>query len=381
MRRLAATCFGSFRDADTVAAWRSMTPADGVVLACDGTDVVGMCMVVDLEVTVPGGRQLPLAGVTWVAVAPTHRRRGLLRAMFAELHQRIAKAQYPIAGLLASEATIYGRFGYGPATVETGLRIDRRGVALHPSVPTIGGVRVVDPTQHRDQLTDIWERWRLRTPGGLFTPPVLWDEVLADRESARHGGSPLFCLLHDDGFVMYRTHDGEPGRSVEVTKFTAVTGDAHLALWQTLLGLDLMQSISIATHPDHLLPYLLADPRRAQTVGCDDALWLRIIDVPRVLEARQYSDDVEAVLEVSDDGLGGGRFELTVRDGSARCVPSQASPHVLLDASVLSSVYLGAHRPSAHAAAHRLRCDDPELLRRLDRAFSSEIPAELGFGF
>ncbi|AQT81675.1 GNAT family N-acetyltransferase [Mycolicibacterium litorale] len=382
MRRLAATCFGSFRDPDTLAAWRSMTRPDSVVLACDGDDVVGMAMVLDLELTVPGGRLLPMAGITWVAVAPTHRRRGLLRAMFTELHRRIIDAGYPIAGLLASEATIYERFGYGPATVETTLRVDRRAAHLHPDVPRADGVRVVDPVEHRDALADVYERWRRRTPGGLHTPTALWDDVLADRESARRGGSQHFALLHPDGFVMYRTHVAGTGKSVEVTKFTAVTAQAHLALWQTLLGLDLMETITVDTHPADPLPYLLVDPRRIEKVADEDALWLRIVDIPKVLEARTYASDVDTVLEVVDGVLGGGgRYRLTVRDGRAHCVPSTADPDVRLSLSVLGSIYLGAHRPSAFATAHRLICEDPSAPSALDLAFSSDVPAELGYGF
>ncbi|MCV7346631.1 GNAT family N-acetyltransferase [Mycolicibacterium rhodesiae] len=381
MRRLAATCFGSFRDAETTAVWRSMAARDGVVIACDGADLVGMALPLDLELTVPGGKLLRAAGITWVAVAPTHRRRGVLRAMFVELHNWITRAGYPIAALLASEATIYSRFGYGPATDEISVSVDRRGAEMHSSVPRMGGVRVVDPVTHRDQLADIYERWRRRTPGGLHTPAALWDEVLADRESARRGGSPLFALLHADGFVMYRTHVAET-KSVEVTKFTAVTPDAHIALWQTLLGLDLMTSITADIHPGDPLRYLLADPRRMRTVNTEDALWLRIIDIPAVLEARSYLHEVTAVLDVSDDELGGGgRYLLSISDGRARCVPSDAPADVRLDLSILGSIYLGAHRPSVFAAAHRLQCPDPQLLRGLDLAFGSEVPAELGFGF
>lgn len=382
MRRLAATCFGSFRDPDTLAAWRSMTPSESVVLACDGGDVVGMAMLMDLELTVPGGRLLPAAGITWVAVAPTHRRRGLLRAMFTELHRRIAEAGYPIAGLLASEATIYERFGYGPATVETTLRVERRSARMHPDVPRFGGVRIVDPVEHRDALADVYERWRRRTPGGLHTPTALWDDVLADRESARRGGSQLFTLLHPDGFAMYRTHIAGSGKSVEITKFTAVTAQAHIALWQTLLGLDLMETITVDTHPADPLPYLLTDPRRVQTVATEDALWLRIVDIPQVLEARTYAGDVEAVLEVTDGELGGGgRYRLTVRDGRARCVPSTSAPDVRLSLAVLGSIYLGAHRPSAFATAHRLHYENPSVSGALERAFASDVPAELGYGF
>ena len=68
-------------------------PADGTVLACDGPDIVGMAHFLDLRLTVPGGAALPMAGVTIVAVAPTHRRRGILRTMYTELHDRIADAR------------------------------------------------------------------------------------------------------------------------------------------------------------------------------------------------------------------------------------------------------------------------------------------------
>ena len=112
--------------------WRTMMPAGSAVVACDGADVVGMAAYLDLKLTVPGGAVLPMAGVSWVAVSPTHRRRGVLTAMFAELHGRMG--DYPIAGLEASEAGIYGRFGYGPATVEH--RADRRPAGGHGSTPT-----------------------------------------------------------------------------------------------------------------------------------------------------------------------------------------------------------------------------------------------------
>ena len=94
---IAATGFGVWTQQETAEAWRSLIPAGGAVVACDGPDVVGVAVFLDLELTVPGGAVLPMAGVSWVAVAPTHRRRGALSGMFAELHRRMDR--YPIAGL------------------------------------------------------------------------------------------------------------------------------------------------------------------------------------------------------------------------------------------------------------------------------------------
>ena len=88
------------------------------------------------------------------------------------------------------------------------------------------------------------------------------------------------------------------------------------------------------------------------------------------------------VLEISDEFLGrGGRFALQVRDGHGRCVPTTAEADVHTDVSVLGSLYLGAHRATSFADAHRLRCNDSEMLAALDAAFAVDVPAELGYGF
>lgn len=374
---LTSTGFGEEQSPEADAMWGSITPRDGVVVACDGADVVGVAKYFDLNLTVPGGAVLPMAGVSEVVVAPTHRRRGVLRAMFAELHDRIVAAGYPVAGLTASEGGIYGRFGYGPATIDQSLRIERRRAAFHPDVPDPGGVRIVRPGEHRAQFEQIYERWRLHTPGGLPTPKALWDNVFADRPEGRGGGTSLFALMHADGFAFYRVHGARPERTARVTKFAALTPDAHTALWRALLGLDLMDAVEVNTHPGDPLPYLLADARVVRTTGAVDDLWLRLIDVPTALRARRYGADLSIVVDVA----GVERFALDVRDGRAECAPTDRPADVGTDLSVLGSLFLGAHRASAFAAAGRLRCPDHGLLPVIDAAFASEVPAQLGFGF
>jgi predicted acetyltransferase len=376
---LAATCFGHWRPKEADDAWRTMMPEGSAVVACDGDDVVGAAFYYALQLTVPGGAVLPMAGLSGVVVSPTHRRRGALTAIFTELHGRMR--DYPIAGLEASEAGIYGRFGYGPSTLWRELTVDRREARFHDDVPDPGGVRTVRPTEHRDQLEQIYERWRLQTPGGLHSPRRLWDEVLTDREEFRHGGTALFCLLHADGFAMYRVH-GDEKKKVEIAKLAAVTPEAHIALWRALLGMDLIEKVVTWTHPGDVLPYLLTDPRLVRTTLVEDALWLRILDVPAALEARTYPSDLSVVLDITDGVLaGGGRYALDVCNGKARCVRTDAAADVHAELSVLGSLYMGIHRASAFATANRLRCSDFEMVAALDAAFATDVPAELGFGF
>ncbi|MFS0896350.1 enhanced intracellular survival protein Eis [Mycolicibacterium litorale] len=381
MRRLDATNFGQLVDPAAMAAWRTMIPDGAALVVTDGPDVVGQSFYLDLQLTVPGGVVVPVAGISWVSVAPTHRRRGLLRMMFTELHDRIAAAQYPIAALTASEGGIYGRFGYGPATVSLEWAVDRRWARFRADAPDPGGVRIVTPGEHLDEFAAHYDRWRANTPGGLVRPKALWDDLLADRDDDRAGGSALFALLHADGYVLYRTHGSGP-RHIRVVELTAVTPAAHIALWRALCGMDLMERIEIATHPDDPLPYLLTDARLVRTTAATDDLWLRLMDVPAALQARTYGADLTVVLEVGDGFRDdGGRFALQIRGGRAVCTPTQAAPDVCLDLDALGALYLGGHRATALAAAHRLRTDDAALVCRIDRAFGSEVPAELGFAF
>lgn len=378
---LDATCFGRFGHPDTFAAWRSMIPRDGSVVACDGDDIVGMSHYLDLKVTVPGGAVVPVAGVTLVAVAPTHRRRGVLRAMYTEMHDRIADARYPIAALTASEGGIYGRFGYGPATTEVELTVDRTRAQFRADAPDPRGVRLVKPAEHSEEFAAIYDRWRRLTPGGQVRPKPLWDQVFADREDDRRGGTELFAMLHTDGYAMYRVFGDKP-MMVRVAELAAVTIEAHIALSRALLGLDLMDKIAFGTCPADPLPYLLTDARHARVTYYEDDLWLRLMDIPAALEARSYQGDLNAVLEVSDEFRSdGGCFALEIRNGRARCVPTGAPADVSTGLDVLGSMYFGSHRASMFAAANRLRSNDSELIARLDAAFASDVCAQLGFAF
>src|SRR6516164_6348312 len=90
-------------------------PAERVYAAWEGGRTVGGLGAFPFRLTVPGGR-VSAAGVTIAGVLPTHRRRGILRAMMrAQLDAAHARGE-PVAYLWATEGTIYGRFGFGLAS-------------------------------------------------------------------------------------------------------------------------------------------------------------------------------------------------------------------------------------------------------------------------
>ncbi len=90
-----------------------------------------------------------MAGMTWVSVAPTHRRQGLLRRLVDAVHADADERGEPMAGLQASEAAIYERFGYGAATRWRHVEIDRRRVQIAEAFrPGPGGITMIDPLEH-----------------------------------------------------------------------------------------------------------------------------------------------------------------------------------------------------------------------------------------
>ena len=375
---LADNSFSDFIGPDATEKFRSLIPADAAVVVRAGNDVVGMALYLDLRLTVPGGAVLPTAGLSFVAVASTHRRRGLLRAMCTELHCRIANSGYALAALHASEGGIYGRFGYGPATILHELTIDRRFAHLRADTPRVApdDVRLVRPTEHRGAFEEIYERWRRRVPGGLLRPQVLWEQWENDCLSPPGGAAKSFGLLHPEGYAMYRTQSADP-KLARVEELKAVSTDARDGLLRALLGLDSVERISILTHPEDPLPFLLTDPRLAKTTWRQDGLWIRIMDVASALEARSYAADLHAVLGLSGEG----HFALEVRNGRARCTPTDAPAEIEMGREELGTLYLGVHRAATLAAANRLYAKDVDLLGRFDAAFVSDVPAETAFEF
>ena len=94
--------------------------------AYEGDVLGGVASALDLELSVPGGATLPTFGLTWVAVLPSHRRRGALGGMMRRLFADAQERGVPLMALWAAEGAIYGRFGCGVAIRTLGLEADAR---------------------------------------------------------------------------------------------------------------------------------------------------------------------------------------------------------------------------------------------------------------
>lgn len=334
------------------------------------------------RMTAPGGGEIPMWAISAVTVAATHRRRGIARALLEGELRAAASAGVPLAGLTVSEATIYGRYGFGHAVPVVRYAVDTRRAGWAGPAPE-GRVEFVDRETLADELGAVHERartaragqipgWRGRWEGmaGISAGAVDRDAVRGVRfldAEGRTRGALAYTLSEKEGSFRF---------ALRVRLLAAETSDALAALWRFALQHDLVDEVTADLRPvDDPLPLMVAD-QRGVTQTVHDHGWLRILDVPAALESRSYAAPLDVVLQVQDDlGFAAGSWRLRVgAEGRAQVDAAEgATPDATLSVAVLSSLFAGGVRATALQAAGLVSAD-AETALRLDRSFLA-LPA------
>lgn len=371
--------FGEIWTPDEVELVRPTLELDRFILVHDGDTLVGVSGNYSLEVTVPGPRVERAAGVTWVAVAPTHRRQGILTRMMNELHADAAAHDESILMLTASEGAIYQRFGYGVASQCRAIEVDRRRTeVLAEYRPQPGAVQLVDGRNDDvlEQIAALFDRVRKERIGDI-------DRSLGLFRFARQSrGAGTRWAVHADGYASWKVtakwNNGHPAHEMELYDLIAATPEAHAALWHTVLSVDLVgpiRSLRAAAIDDHL-PHLLTDPRALRTVELSDMLWIHVRDVRGALAARTYGTEDSLVIEVD-----GERWKIDGSPEGATVKPAKRRPDLIMDGGALGSIYLGGFRPSELARGRRIEARNADVLRRADHFFSADRMPHTATGF
>jgi len=353
------------------------------VAVFDNADPVASAAAYTREMTVPGG-PLPIAAVTWVAVAPTHRRRGLLTQMMRyqldDLHHHAREA---VAVLWASESAIYGRFGYGPASRVGRLRVATAELALRRDTGRGSGqLRQCSADDALPAMRSVYERVRSTRVGHLDRPDRWWHNRLFDPERQRRGATALRFLVHSDergepdGYAVFNVQgkwESGPRGEVSVRDLSATTPAAYAAVWGFLLEMDLVRQVNWDRAAiDEPLVHLVDNPG-ALHQEISDGLWVRLVDVDRALEARRYSAPVDMVLDVSDDFCpwNTGRYRLTGDAEAAKCVRTDDPADLALSSTTLGAAYLGGTTLATLAAAGLITEARPGMVEAASIAFAT----------
>jgi predicted acetyltransferase len=363
-------------DAERFARWIEV---ERMHAAFEGDRPVGGAGAFTFRMSVPGGALIPAAGITVVGVLPTHRRRGILTSLMREQLADCRARGDLVAYLWASEAPIYGRFGYGLASRSGAASIAKERTQFALPFESRGTVRLVDLEEAARTFPPLYEQVVEQRPGMFLRSKDWWEtRKLFDDPARRQGGPKNLALLERDGkpagYAIYNVkQDWAAGVSkgiVNIVEVVAPTPDASRELWRWLLDFDWTSEFSANLLPlDHELFMLLAEPRRMQ-FRVDDGVWVRLIDVGGALSARTYNEG-EIVLEVEDTFLpeNAGRWRVT-SSGADR---TEDAADLRLDVTGLGSVYLGGFTFDALVRGSRAQELTADAAFRADALFRTNI--------
>lgn len=387
------TAFGEgFTDDEIGSPLFGVLDDDRTFIAWDGDQGVGVSANFSLNVSVPGG-SVPTAGVTFIGVRPTHRRRGVMTAMLDNLHTDGASRSEPIAALWAAEAAIYPRFGYGRATRRLFTEIKRSHGALS-GAPEDSSIRFRMMKSSEDfPLTQPLYAAVGAARGGVPTMDERWhDRQTWDPIASREGNSALYTVVAEDdngvrGFMRYNVKpewtDAHDNGIFNIYRLMSSDIAAHAALWRYALNFDLMAKVKWFNAPvDDPIQLWLQHPRHAIR-QIEDALYVRVLDLPSAMAARTLSRECDVVAEVTDERFpqNAGRWRIAGGLGGATCERTKDRADLTLDIRLLGAAYLGDASLHEFAGAGWIEELRQGSVAELDAALRTETPPYCPFIF
>jgi predicted acetyltransferase len=236
-----------------------------------------------------------------------------------------------------------------------------------------GAVRYLEGDEVVPALTAIWDRHQTRRAGETGRPLEVQAYLFETRKKEFDAQSPAAYLGHRDGYATYRIedrwNDGHPSHTLHLVELLALTPEAHAALWQTLLGVDLVGEIrtrNIAI--DDPLPFLLENQRAMRTCELNDGVWVNARNIPRSFGARTYRATDRIVVEVD-----GARWAIDGGPDGAACTSVRTRPDLVTSHGWFSSLLYGGVLPSALVAGRRMTARNADVLARADVFFTTAL--------
>ncbi len=349
-------------DQDAIDRFWALMPLDRSVAAFDDGNIVATLGDFALRLTVPGGDQIAMAGTTEVTVRPTHRRRGILREMMQRHLAKAAARGEAVAGLWASEAAIYGRFGFGLATELHEISLDSRLVEFPPAADHLQ-TEIIDPADLFELVAPFWSSLAPKWAGFVDRDEPRWRDIIADPPWFRGGATKSRSVVVRDGdeivgYAAYRQNRrweaSVPTGTVMVQALVAANIEAHRTLWHHVTHVDLFPMVEYWDAPvDDPIVWETSNPRAVKRMPVD-GLYLRILDVGAALQARSYESDGEIVIAINDDlGHADGTYHVEIDGGAATVTATDATPDIEMDVRQLGALYLGRNAaPALHTSGH-----------------------------
>ncbi|WP_405147607.1 GNAT family N-acetyltransferase [Sphaerisporangium sp. NBC_01403] len=307
--------------ASSVEPWRAMvTPslAEGRYLGVfDGGRLIGTSRINSYDQWWHG-RPLSMGGVASVTVAPEERGRGVGRFLMRGTIERCAELGHVASALYPATTPLYRSLGWEHAGARS--RVTLPAEALRTLGARDGGVKLRrmgpdDAPEVRSVLERVYAATRASGPLG-------WEERITRQWLSDEDD---FAYLADDGFVVYRWHDGD----IDVENLVAGSEATARALW-SLVGTasSMATTVTAAVEPDDPVLWLL---RERSYDSVKQTRWMfRLIDLAAAVGLRGYPAAIsaETVVEVDDPQCpaNSGTWRLSISAGAGTATAVTAAP-------------------------------------------------------
>ena len=360
---------------DTVFMRAHRVEIDRLLVCMDGDTMAGSGGADSFDMTLPGGAQVPVAGVAYITTAATHRRRGVQRNIMKRIHHD-ARERGDVASILwASQSLLYGRYGYGNTMPAHNWHIDMRHTDFAHSPDWNGNYIKRERDEAIPLMSEAYDLARANRPGMITRTPKRWEYEI----HPVHTKDEFFIVYAEGGdalayaryTLIFDPHDEFRG-TMHVVEAVAATDVAHAALWRFLLDQELVHEVVAHARPvDDPLVWMLAEPRRLRRT-LTDAIWMKFLDIPAMLEQRAYPVEDSLTLQIIDAETKDSR-NLAVEFGTegATCLETSAAPDLVMNEAELATMYAGAVECSmlANIGLVEVSARTPDAALRADRVF------------
>jgi predicted acetyltransferase len=349
--------------------------------------LIGACQLLWLRQWI-SGVDMPVTGVGSVAIAPTHRKRGLATRMLIAGFEHARERGDVASALFPFRAAFYESLGYGLAGEAHQYQVPP--MLLPDDKEERLRVRLVDGPEDEAAMRAVYREaaQRLQT-GQLDRNERAWtkswrrDDLAAVLYWGESGEAEGYAI------VRYRADLPVDRRFIEVEERVWLTLGAQRGIygWMSTLG-DQWREIVYRAHPEEHFGDRLNEPRLPLLSAPSWGLWFpsatllrgpmfRILDVREALERRNLvvvNQELTFKLDVIDMQVAENRgpWRVHMDQGRMEVEPYTGGPvdaEIRLPIDTLSRIFIGAVPLFQVQANGEAMVDRPEVISVIDRAF------------
>ena len=327
------------------------------------------------------GNAVSLAGISTVGTRPEYRRQGLVRKIMTQAFADQYERGQCLAGLWASQAAIYQRYGFAASGGLREYRVDTADIRLHPNFEVLPISRF-EGTEVLDAVREVYKRFIAQRTGYLHRGKSLWLNNVFTPPSE---DGPAYVALAGSleaptGYLIYTLRAGRVAhraraQEICIRDFAWLDLPSYGSLWHYLARHDLVGRVVWSRAPlDDPAADVFVEPRLLHSQDLEGSWW-RVVDVKTALGQRGYDVEGSLVLAITEDELApwnNGRWRLDVGSDGAEVQATDAPADIELSVRALSSLYSG-HRSARHLGNAGLLAGEARTVANFDQMMRSRF--------